>query len=110
MFPIRHILTRFHGVFPDIDRDRVTLTENELNLNFIKIQHLCHSKANANTTDASTSKREAIQLTEEERSKIQKSMNEAQKALDDGLILDQEARSTLYRMILYYQEQLTVNN
>lgn len=45
-------------------------------------------------------------MTEEERNKIQKSINEAQKALNDGLILDQEARSTLYQMILYYEEKL----
>lgn len=49
-------------------------------------------------------------MTEEERNKIQKSINEAQKALDDGLILDQEAKSTLYRMIFYYQEKLKQDN
>ena len=51
-------------------------------------------------------KKELTKLTEEERNKIQKSINEAQKALDDGLILDEEAKSTLYRMIFYYQDKL----
>lgn len=51
-------------------------------------------------------KRELIKLTEEERNKIQKSINKAQKALDDGLILDKEAKYTLYQMLFYYQEKL----
>lgn len=37
---------------------------------------------------------------------LEKSIREAREAIDSGLVLDPEARSTLYRMIIYYEEKL----
>ena len=45
-------------------------------------------------------------MNRKEIEQLEKSILDARKALDSGLILDQEARGTLYRMMIYYQEKI----
>lgn len=45
-------------------------------------------------------------MNRKEIEQLEKSILDAKNALDSGLILDQEARGTMYRMMIYYQEKL----
>lgn len=45
-------------------------------------------------------------MEQEEKERLQKSIQEAKDAISKGLIVDPETKSQLYRMIAYYEDKL----
>ena len=47
-----------------------------------------------------------MRMEQAEKERLQRSIQNAKKAISEGLVLDPEAKSQLYRMIDYYEDKL----